>query len=580
MFFWFFEARHNPNEAPITLWLNGGPGSDSMIGLFEELGPCSVAANKSTTILNPYAWNEVSNMLFLSQPIGVGFSYETKVVGVVDEKTGLPRNSSHPDGRYSDVNPYRYDTTQLAAVSTWEVLQALLEELPRLDKRVKSRSFNLWTESYGGHYGPAFYKYFYDQNELIKNGTAKGVKLNMHTLGIINGIISASIQTPYYPEFAVHNTYGIKAGQRDNLQLHENELGIPWRPAEDSIATCLRGRSLDTGRSRHSVSQATGNVSRSLPSKVRYYAVSGRNPYDIRAMDTAEIPPEPWVDYLNTAKVQDALGVDINYTSTYSPQIGIGFDYTGDWIYPELLQDLEAVVGYGVRVALVYGDAVSAPPSRLRKLEEERLDDDLAALNEMENEENASAVARPPVPVSSALPEILEPDSQAPQLLGGFDDETLYDSPTEEVKGRGGQPLRVYKKKGQKRTTRRVNMRPTRAKRPQGPVDDTAGSEVGECDEDGEVVPETQFDPNKPMEDLPEVDSDPDSDFNASDAEDDAPERKEPKKKANPEKKEGKMKKAARKVNELAHANFKRLKLKNTGSKGGPGFGSRFRRRK
>lgn len=87
-------------------------------------------------------------------------------------------------------------------------------------------------------------------------------------------------------------------------------------------------------------------------------AVSGRNPYDIRAESDASIPPSYWVDYLNTAEIQNAIGVDINYTSTSSTAVYIGFDYTGDFVYPNLLSDLEALLNDGVRVSLVYGDAV------------------------------------------------------------------------------------------------------------------------------------------------------------------------------------------------------------------------------
>lgn len=86
--------------------------------------------------------------------------------------------------------------------------------------------------------------------------------------------------------------------------------------------------------------------------------VSGRNPYDIRAESDASIPPGYWADYLNTPKVQNAIGVDINYTSTSSNQIYTGFDYTGDFVYPNLLEDLEALLAYDVRIAMIYGDAV------------------------------------------------------------------------------------------------------------------------------------------------------------------------------------------------------------------------------
>ena len=63
IFWWFFEARNqDPSQAPLTVWINGGPGSSSMIGLFEELGPCGVAANGSV-YNNPFSYSNVTNLV-------------------------------------------------------------------------------------------------------------------------------------------------------------------------------------------------------------------------------------------------------------------------------------------------------------------------------------------------------------------------------------------------------------------------------------------------------------------------------------------------------------------------------------
>ena len=81
--YWLIESESDPANDPVVLWLNGGPGSSSLIGLLTENGQI-VTNDESLTspidgvpqvFYNKYGWTTKANMLYLESPKGVGFSY-------------------------------------------------------------------------------------------------------------------------------------------------------------------------------------------------------------------------------------------------------------------------------------------------------------------------------------------------------------------------------------------------------------------------------------------------------------------------------------------------------------------------
>lgn len=133
-----------------------------MIGLFQENGPCHFVNGASTPSLNPYSWNNFANMLYIDQPIGVGFSYGTDSVS----------------------------STVTAAPYVWKLIQAFYAQFPQYE----NRDFGVFTESYGGHYGPEFASYIESQNAAVASGSVTGEKINLVALGINNGWFDPIIQ--------------------------------------------------------------------------------------------------------------------------------------------------------------------------------------------------------------------------------------------------------------------------------------------------------------------------------------------------------------------------------------------------
>ncbi|KAL9027723.1 MAG: hypothetical protein Q9196_003796 [Gyalolechia fulgens] len=382
-FFWFIEARTNASTAPLTIFLNGGPGSSSMVGLFQEVGPCEVveiAQGRFGTQARDWGWDRSSNVIFVDQPNQVGFSYDRLTNGslnLLTSELALPPSATpadQPDYTYlkgtfsSNDSHASANTTEIAAHTIWHMLQGFLGIFPQYNPALTSNStqsgpvgINLFTESYGGKYGPLFAAHFESQNVLRRAGKLPKnttLEIRLASLGIMQGCVDDLVQGRYYPIFANNNTYGIKA-----LSLADQQNAASSNLAADGcqqqIQSCRNAVSaLDSGNEGdvNSVNQICKHAQIACYQNVLSpYVASGRSVYDITQMVPSPFPPSTYLEYLNTAEVQSAIGVRMNYTESNSA-VTDAFVQTGDYERGDQITQMAYLLSLGVRVALVYGD--------------------------------------------------------------------------------------------------------------------------------------------------------------------------------------------------------------------------------
>ncbi|KAJ5774696.1 hypothetical protein N7457_009592 [Penicillium paradoxum] len=272
LFFWYFESQNDPVGDPLTLWMNGGPGSSSMLGLFMENGPCLVNEHGNGTVHNPWGWSRNSSLLFVDQPADVGFSY-------VDEGYEVARDS------------------QEAAVDMHRFLQIFVSEI---FPHKQSSPVHLSGESYAGQYIPYLGAQILTHNEQYPSEP----QINLKSCLVGNGFMSPKDVVFGYWETLCSTNPGVSEPVFNQTRCDIIAENMPR--CMDVFDTCMEHPDVDICTTAYSVCYK-GIVGLYEDESKK----GGRNRFDITApCDVDEMcykDAEYTEQYLNSAPVWKAL---------------------------------------------------------------------------------------------------------------------------------------------------------------------------------------------------------------------------------------------------------------------------------
>ncbi|CAO1629228.1 unnamed protein product [Jaminaea pallidilutea] len=328
---WFvmFESRNNPAKDPVQLWLNGGPGCSSSTGLLFELGPCSIADGGERVVNNPNSWNNNANLLFLDQPVNVGYSYSD-------------------DGDNVNNSP-------VAAEDVYAFLQLFFQRFDQYSKL----PFHISGESYAGTYIPNIGNVVHNKNKELRGregvstlGTGP-VHINLESLFIGNGLSAPLEQFGSTPEYACSPDNPYQLFKNDSSTC--SSLRQKAKSCTSLIETCYKYNSRLTclPAALYCWSNLYGPLQQ-----------TNKNLYDLRRDCDREKDGQlcyremEWMEvFMNKPEVKKAFGAssDVQFQSC-NMQINQGFLLQGDSMHdssallPPLIED-------GIRVGIYAGVA-------------------------------------------------------------------------------------------------------------------------------------------------------------------------------------------------------------------------------
>ncbi|KAH7096647.1 alpha/beta-hydrolase [Auriculariales sp. MPI-PUGE-AT-0066] len=289
LFFWYWPSSAQGGSDTLTIWLNGGPGCSSMTGALSELGPFTYAPGTDKPTLNEHAWSTVTDMLFVDQPLGTGFSNGTSDV----------TNENDVADRFYGFLANFYATFP-------ELLQ---------------KKLYIAGESYAGYYIPYITKRILDATAEEKKATP----IDIQSILINDGVFSDFLLSEYAP------TYVWASSRKADLGITNEQLDEIKAASDDCGFTSLMKQVTYPPQGPLIWDDSNANSRSCMTFDTIFEAASSKNKcfsiYDI----TLKCPTakDPIAEYFSRKDVQEVLHV---------PNFG-EFAQCNDGIFPEGIDD-------------------------------------------------------------------------------------------------------------------------------------------------------------------------------------------------------------------------------------------------